>query len=84
MLKLVAGPSGRVLGASILGANAGELAHLWVLAIEQKLKLRNIAQMIAPYPTWGELNKAAAAEFSKPLLSSRATRMAARILSWLP
>jgi pyruvate/2-oxoglutarate dehydrogenase complex dihydrolipoamide dehydrogenase (E3) component len=36
-----------VLGASILGAHAGELAHLWVVVIEQKLKLRNLAQMIA-------------------------------------
>jgi len=73
-----------VLGASILGANAGELAHLWVVAIEQKLKLRDIAQMIAPYPTWSELSKAAASEFSRPLLSSRLTRTAARLLSWFP
>ena len=34
-------------GATILGAHAGELAHLWVVAIEQKLNLRSIAQMMA-------------------------------------
>ncbi|MEO6782543.1 MAG: FAD-dependent oxidoreductase [Bradyrhizobium sp.] len=84
MLKLVADRRGYVLGASILGTHAGELAHLWVVAIEQKLKLRDLAQMIAPYPTWGELDKAAAAEFSKPLLSHRLTRGVVRALSWLP
>jgi pyruvate/2-oxoglutarate dehydrogenase complex dihydrolipoamide dehydrogenase (E3) component len=43
MLKLIADARGHVLGASILGVNAGELAHLWVVAIEQKLKLRSCA-----------------------------------------
>ena len=84
MLKLIATRGGRVLGASILGVNAGELSHLWVVAIEQKLRLRDMAQIIAPYPTWGELNKAAAAEFSKPLLTSSLTRAVVRVLSWLP
>lgn len=84
MLKLVADRQSRVLGASILGAHAGELTHLWVVAIEKKLKLRDLAQMIAPYPTWGELNRMAAFEFSKPLLTNRLTRGAARLLSWLP
>ena len=40
--------------------------------------------MIAPYPTLGELDKTAASEFSKPLLTHRLTRAAVRILSWLP
>ena len=84
MLKLVANRQGRVLGASILGAHAGELTQLWVIGIEQKVKLGAIAQMIAPYPTWGELNKAAASEFAKPLLAHRLTRGAAKVLSWLP
>ena len=84
MLKLMADPRGRVLGASILGAHAGELAQLWVVAIEQKLKLRELARMIAPYPTWTELNKMAAFEFSKPLLKHRMIRGAARLLTWVP
>jgi hypothetical protein len=41
-----------------------------VIAIEQKLKLPNLARMIAPHPTWGELDKAAASEFSKPATRS--------------
>jgi hypothetical protein len=73
-----------VLGASILAPHAGELAHVWVLAIEQRLKLRHIASMLAPYPTWGEANKMAAAEFYKPRLFGAWTRRVVRILSWLP
>jgi pyruvate/2-oxoglutarate dehydrogenase complex dihydrolipoamide dehydrogenase (E3) component len=84
LLKLIAHKNGRVVGASILGTNAGELAHSWIIAIQQGLKLRNLAQTFAPYPTWGELNKAAASEFSKPLLTGTFTRNVARIMSWFP
>lgn len=83
-VKVVAHSRGQILGASILGAHAGELAHLWVVAIEQKLNLRSFAQMMAPYPTWGELNKMAAAEFSRPLLAHPMTHLLVRALSWLP
>jgi pyruvate/2-oxoglutarate dehydrogenase complex dihydrolipoamide dehydrogenase (E3) component len=84
LVKIVAHRSGRVLGASILAAQAGELAHVWVLAIERHLKLKHIASMLAPYPTWGEANKMAAAEFYKPRLFGTLTRRAVRILIRLP
>ena len=82
--KIVSRGNGRVLGASILGANAGELTHLWVLAIQQGLKLKDIAAIVAPYPTFGEVSKMAAAEFYKPKLFGRWTRAAVRVLSRLP
>jgi pyruvate/2-oxoglutarate dehydrogenase complex dihydrolipoamide dehydrogenase (E3) component len=84
LVKIVAHRNGQILGASILAAHAGELAHLWVLAIERRLKLRHVAAMLAPYPTWGEANKMAAAEFYKPRLLGAWTRRAVRILNWLP
>lgn len=84
LLKLVASRSGRVLGASIVGANAGELAQLFVLAIERRLALRHIARMIAPYPTYGELAKAAAIEFMKPKWINGLTRRVVRLLARLP
>jgi pyruvate/2-oxoglutarate dehydrogenase complex dihydrolipoamide dehydrogenase (E3) component len=79
-IKIVARRNGRVLGASILGAHAGELIHLWALAIGQGLKLKHIAGMIAPYPTFGEAGKSAAAEFYKPKLFSPWAR---RVVGWL-
>lgn len=83
-VKLVAHSRGQILGVSILGPHAGELAHLWVVAIEQRLNLRSVAQMMAPYPTWGEVNKMAAAEFSRPMLAHPMTHLLVRALSWLP
>jgi pyruvate/2-oxoglutarate dehydrogenase complex dihydrolipoamide dehydrogenase (E3) component len=84
IIKIIAHRSGRVLGASILAPHAGEMAHLWVLAIEQRLKLKAVAGMVAPYPTWGEAGKSAAVEFYKPRVLSRWTQRAVRALSWLP
>jgi pyruvate/2-oxoglutarate dehydrogenase complex dihydrolipoamide dehydrogenase (E3) component len=84
LVKIIARRNGQVLGASILAAHAGELAHLWVLAIEQRLKLKHIAGILAPYPTWGEVNKMAAVEFYKPRLFNPWTRRAVRALAWLP
>src|SRR4051794_34129016 len=84
LVKIVIHRNGRILGASILAAHAGELAHLWVLAIEQRLKLRHIAAMLAPYPTWGEANKMAAGEFYKPRLFGAWTCRAVRLLKFLP
>lgn len=83
-VKVVAHRNGRILGASILSPHAGELSHLWVVAIEQGLKLKDVAGMLAPYPTWGEANKMAASEFYKPRLFSPWTRRAVRVLGWLP
>lgn len=83
-IKLIARQDGRIVGASILGAHAGELIHLWALAIGRSLKLKHIAGMIAPYPTLGEVGKSAASEFYKPKLFSPWTRRAVRVLGWLP
>ena len=84
IVKIVARRDGHILGASLLGPHAGELAHVWVLAIEQRLKLKDIAGMLAPYPTWGEASKMAAVEFYKPRLFSPWTRRVVRAVSWLP
>ena len=73
-----------MLGASIRGAHAGELAPLWVLAIQRGLRLKHIAAIISPYPGWSELNKAAAVEFYKLLLASATVQRLVRALSWLP
>jgi pyruvate/2-oxoglutarate dehydrogenase complex dihydrolipoamide dehydrogenase (E3) component len=81
--KVVTRGNGRILGASILGAGAGELIPLWVLAIQQKLGLKAIASMIAPYPTLGEVSKRAAGSYFTPKLFSARTRRLVRLLAWL-
>jgi pyruvate/2-oxoglutarate dehydrogenase complex dihydrolipoamide dehydrogenase (E3) component len=83
LVKVMARRNGRVLGASIIGAHAGELIQSWGLAISGGLKLATIAGMIAPYPTLGEVNKRAAGSFFTPKLFSDRTRRLVRLLAKL-
>jgi pyruvate/2-oxoglutarate dehydrogenase complex dihydrolipoamide dehydrogenase (E3) component len=59
---------GRPVGASIVGAQAGELISLWALVIANKLKMSAVANMVAPYPTLMEVNKRAAGAYFSPRL----------------
>ncbi len=63
---------GRPIGASIVGAQAGELISLWALVIANKLKISAVTNMIAPYPTLSELNKRAAGQYYVPRLFENA------------
>ena len=83
LVKVVTDPRGKVLGASILGAHAGELIQPWILAIGQGIKLSAMAQMIAPYPTLGEVNKRAAGSFFAPRLFGARTKQIVRLLARL-
>jgi pyruvate/2-oxoglutarate dehydrogenase complex dihydrolipoamide dehydrogenase (E3) component len=80
MVKVVTTRSGRVLGASIVGAHAGELVLPWSLAIARRLKIGALASVIAPYPTFSEASKRAAGEWFTPTLFSRRTRALVRLL----
>ncbi|MFN3248303.1 dihydrolipoyl dehydrogenase family protein [Roseibium album] len=62
-LKLIAGPRGRLLGADIVGAQAGEIINLLSLALSKKMAMKDLAGFIAPYPTLGELVRRAAISY---------------------
>lgn len=49
--------SGKILGASIIGKNAGEMISLFTLAIQEKISLYRLNKMIVPYPVLGQLYK---------------------------
>lgn len=83
MVKVVLGRRGRILGASIVGAGAGDQLGLWSLAISQKLKIGAIAGLILPYPTRSEAAKRAAGAYYTPKLYSGRTRMLVRLLQKL-
>jgi pyruvate/2-oxoglutarate dehydrogenase complex dihydrolipoamide dehydrogenase (E3) component len=83
LVKVLARRNGRVLGASILGSQAGELIQSWGLAIAGGLKLATMAGLIAPYPTLGEANKRAAGSFFAPKLFNDRTRRLLRLLAKL-
>ena len=54
-----------ILGATIVGAHAGELLAEYVLAMKHKLGLGKILGTIHSYPTMAEANKFAAGEWKK-------------------
>ncbi|MBC6443029.1 MAG: FAD-dependent oxidoreductase [Rhodobacteraceae bacterium] len=60
--------NGRPVGASIAGAQAGELIGTWALALANKMKMSQVAAMVVPYPTLGEINKRAAGQYFSPRL----------------
>lgn len=45
--------SGKILGASIVGAHAGEMISQYALAMKNGVSLRNFADTIHPYPSYG-------------------------------
>jgi pyruvate/2-oxoglutarate dehydrogenase complex dihydrolipoamide dehydrogenase (E3) component len=62
-VKVVVAKSGSILGATIVGAHAGELIQMWSLAISQKMKIKAMTGFISPYPTLSEVNKRAAIKY---------------------
>jgi pyruvate/2-oxoglutarate dehydrogenase complex dihydrolipoamide dehydrogenase (E3) component len=81
-LKIVSDRRGRVLGVTIVGAQAGDLLAPWCLAMARNLKLSALAGLMLPYPTLSELGKRAAGQFYAPKLFSPFTRRLVRVLRW--
>ena len=69
-IKVVTDRRGRILGATIVGAAAGELITTWTLAISRRLNIRAIAGIVVPYPTLAEVGKRAAITYFTPSLTS--------------
>ena len=80
-VKVLVDGKGRVHGATIVGARAGELVQLWGLVIQERIGIGKVAQMIAPYPTLSEADKRAAGAYYTPTLFSSRTRGVVRFLS---
>jgi pyruvate/2-oxoglutarate dehydrogenase complex dihydrolipoamide dehydrogenase (E3) component len=79
-IKVVTTRRGRILGATIVGAQAGELITPWTLAIDQGLDIRAMAQLVVPYPTLGEVGKRAALSY---FASVPAKPFVRRAIRWL-
>lgn len=81
LIKAIAGHRGRVLGASVIGAEAGDMLQPWIMAIEKGLGIGALQAMVVPYPTRGEVSKRAAGDFYKPKLFSPTTRKLVQFLT---
>jgi pyruvate/2-oxoglutarate dehydrogenase complex dihydrolipoamide dehydrogenase (E3) component len=80
-IKVVTAPSGKILGATIVGAQAGELIQMWALAISQGMNIKAMTEWISPYPTLGEINKRAANGYYATVPSSPMVRKVINFLA---
>ncbi len=79
-VKIAGLADGRLLGATIVAPRAGEMIAEVTLAIQNKLKLRDLAYTIHPYPTYTNSLQMLAADWAtEQFLSSTA----GRFLRWL-
>jgi pyruvate/2-oxoglutarate dehydrogenase complex dihydrolipoamide dehydrogenase (E3) component len=67
MVKLLADPSGRVLGGHILADDAGSLLSPLVLAMKAGITVKTLAETVQPYPTLAEAVMQAAQQLQEKL-----------------
>ena len=79
-IKIITDSKGDVLGATIVGAQAGENIATWALAIGQKLNIAALSGLVVPYPSYGEVGKRAAITYFMRGLTNTRVR---RIMGWL-
>lgn len=68
--KIITHKGKRILGASIIGAHAGELIHEFVLAMRHNLTLSDLSKAIHVYPTFSKITQALATEQTLETLKS--------------
>lgn len=79
-VKIIVGKKGKILGGSIVGAQAGEMIHMLSVAMTGGMKLSGLAQIISPYPTRSEaVKRAASSTFTEALFGPKSKlRMTAK------
>ena len=68
-IKVITRPDGTILGCTIVGAEAGELLQLWVVAMARDIKIGDLTSLVLPYPTLSELSKRVAYTYYLPTLT---------------
>lgn len=82
-IKVITSKHGKILGAGIVGAGAGELIQMWSLAISQGLNIKAMTEWVSPYPTLSEINKKAAFRYFATAPSSPSLRKVIAFLAKL-
>ena len=82
MKVLTAPGSDKILGATIVGAHAGELIAEFVLAMKHGLGLNKVLGTIHIYPTMMEANKYLAGEWKRAHKPEKLLEFVGRFFSW--
>ncbi|MEO7760503.1 MAG: FAD-dependent oxidoreductase [Casimicrobiaceae bacterium] len=77
--KVITDPKGKILGATIVGPHAGEVIHEYVLAVNKRMNLKELAGIIHIYPTFAEINKRVADQMLKEGLTPKSKAWIQRI-----
>lgn len=72
----------RILGATLVASNAGEMISELTLAIVSGVGLRTLAETIHPYPTQAEVLKRAGDAWNRGRLTPRLKRFLSAVLAW--
>lgn len=80
LIRIIAGRRGRILGVGIVGAGAGEMIHLWSMALSSGRRLKHMRDYVGPYPTMTEIGKRAAIAYYAPLARKPFVRAIVRLL----
>ncbi|MAZ83538.1 MAG: dihydrolipoamide dehydrogenase [Hoeflea sp.] len=80
MIKVIADRKARILGASIVGAGAGEMINMWALAVYKGMNLGEMRSYVSPYPTMSEIGKRAAVAYYAPMARKSWVRSLVRFL----
>jgi pyruvate/2-oxoglutarate dehydrogenase complex dihydrolipoamide dehydrogenase (E3) component len=84
MIKVLTVPGkDRILGATIVGAHAGELITEFILAMRHGLGLNKILGTIHVYPTFSEANKYAAGAWKRNHAPQRVLAAVERYHRWM-
>ncbi len=76
-VKIICRKNGQIIGASIIGADAGNLIQIIALAMANKQKIISLNKYIAPYPSRGEAVKRTASNFySDMVFGEKAQKLA--------
>ena len=79
-VKAVHRPNGKILGATIVGARADEMVQEWTLAMDQDVRLGDLARSMHVYPTFGMASQQLALRtYANKLLAGRT----GSIVRWL-
>ncbi len=79
LIKVVVDKKDRILGAHIIGMEAGEVLAEWVLAMKHHIPLSKVGNAIHVYPTLGRVNRRVADErFMEHGLAEWTTKLFAR------
>ena len=79
-VKVITTSRGKILGASIVGSQAGEIIQMWSLALSRGMNIKAMTAWISPYPTLNEINKRAAFGYFAGAASSPMVRT---VVDWL-